>query len=134
VRAALPAFVKRWGPDLVFSTALYVAATAFLLFPVFSSAFMLSAVALLLGLGMGCAQPVTLMLIYSRAPEGRSGEALGMRVTINQITHIIVPVIFGTLGTAFGIAPVFIINAFIQVGGGLLNRGNLRPGAVNAPG
>ncbi len=134
VRMALPAFVKRWGPDLVFSVALYVAASAFLLFPLFSSAFMLSVVALLLGLGMGCAQPVTLMLIYSRAPEGRSGEALGMRVTINQITHIIVPVVFGTLGSAFGIAPVFVINALIQVSGGLLNRANLRPGAANAPG
>ena len=51
----------------------------------------LAAIALVLGLGMGCAQPVTLMLIFSRAPEGRSGEALGMRVTINQFTHIVVP-------------------------------------------
>ena len=125
VRIWLPDFVKRWGPDAVFSMALYVAAGAFLLFPLFTSAFMLSVVALILGLGMGCAQPVTLMLIYSRAPEGRSGEALGMRVTINQITHIVVPIVFGTLGTAFGVAPVFMVNALIQVGGGILNRRNV---------
>jgi MFS family permease len=122
VRIWLPKFVKRWGPDTVFSVSLYVAAAAFVVFPLISSAAMLSVVALVIGLGMGCAQPVTLMLVYSRAPEGRSGEALGMRVTINQITHIVVPIIFGTLGSAFGVAPVFLINALILAAGGTLNR------------
>jgi MFS family permease len=122
VRVWLPRLVSRWGADTVFNTSLYVAAVAFLIFPLFSSAVTLSAVALVLGLGMGCAQPVTLMLIYGRAPEGRSGEALGMRVTINQITHIVVPILFGSLGSFFGIAPVFLVNAMILAGGGALNR------------
>jgi len=122
VRIWLPVLVKRWGPDAVFNGSLYVSAAAFLLFPLFSGAAALAAIALVLGLGMGCAQPVTLMLIFSRAPEGRSGEALGLRVTINQITHIAVPVLFGTIGSFFGVAPVFIINALILTGGGVLNR------------
>jgi MFS family permease len=129
VRIWLPKFVKRWGPDRVFSMSLYVAATAFLMFPLFDTAVMLSMVALVIGLGMGCAQPVTLMLVYSRAPEGRSGEALGMRVTINQVTHIVVPIFFGTLGSAFGVAPVFLINALILAGGGMLNRSDSQPPA-----
>jgi MFS family permease len=79
-------------------------------------------VALVCGLGMGCAQPVTLMLVFSRAPEGRSGEALGMRVTINQFTHIVVPIVFGSIGSVFGVAPVFAVNALILAGGGWLNR------------
>jgi len=87
---------------------------------------LLSVVAFVLGLGMGCAQPVTLMLIFSRAPEGRSGEALGMRVTINQITHIAVPVLYGTIGSAFGVPSVFVVNALILTGGGLLNRARTR--------
>jgi predicted MFS family arabinose efflux permease len=126
VRIWLPALVKRWGDERVFSYSLYVSAVAFLMFPLFSSAPTLCIVALVLGLGMGCAQPITLMLIYSRAPEGRSGEALGMRVTINQFTHIVVPIVFGTLGSAFGVAPVFLVNALILAGGGALNRGNSR--------
>jgi MFS family permease len=123
VRIWLPRLVKRWGPEQVFNTSLFVAAASFVIFPFFDSALTLCAVALILGLGMGCAQPVTLMLVYGRAPEGRSGEALGMRVTINQFTHIVVPVVFGTLGSIFGIAPVFWINSLILVGGGLLQRG-----------
>lgn len=127
VRTGLPVLLKRWGPDTVFNGSLYVSAAAFLLFPLFSGALALAAIALVLGLGMGCAQPVTLMLIFSRAPEGRSGEALGMRVTINQITHIAVPVIFGAIGSVFGVAPVFITNALILTGGALLNREKIPP-------
>jgi predicted MFS family arabinose efflux permease len=126
VRVGLPVLVKRWGPDAVFNGSLLVSAVGFLLFPLFSSAPALAAIALVLGLGMGCAQPVTLMLIFSRAPEGRSGEALGLRVTINQITHIAVPILFGTIGSVFGVAPVFLINALILAGGGLLNRARER--------
>jgi len=122
VRIALPGLVKRSSPDVVFSRSLYISAFAFLLFPMFDSAAALSAVALVLGLGIGCAQPVTLMLIFSRAPEGRSGEALGMRITINQLTHIAVPIIFGSLGSLFGVAPVFFANALILAGAGKLNR------------
>ena len=122
VRTALPAMVKRWSADKVFNGSLYVSAAAFLFFPLLNNAPALAALALVLGLGMGCAQPVTLMLIYNRAPDGRSGEALGMRVTINQFMHIAVPIIFGSLGTAFGVAPVFYINSVILAGGGFLNR------------
>ena len=122
VRILLPAMVKRWGADRVFNTSLFVSAVAFLFFPLLSTAPALAALALVLGFSMGCAQPVTLMLIYSRAPEGRSGEALGMRITINQFMHIAVPILFGSLGTMFGVAPVFFINSAILAGGGWLNR------------
>jgi predicted MFS family arabinose efflux permease len=127
VRVGLPEWVKRWGPDRVFNGSLFVSAVTFLLFPLSTSAFALAAIALVLGFGMGCAQPVTLMLIFSRAPAGRSGEALGMRVTINQLTHIAVPVVFGSIGSAFGVAPVFVTNALILAGAGLLNRERARP-------
>ena len=122
VRMGLPALVKLWGADTVFNRSLYVSAVAFTLFPFFTDAVTLSLVALVCGLGMGCAQPVTLMLVFSRAPEGRSGEALGMRVTINQFTHIVVPIVFGTIGSIFGVAPVFVVNALILASSGLFNR------------
>ena len=122
VRVALPALVKRWGADTVFNGSLYVSSVAFLAFPLVSNAPALAALALMLGFGMGCAQPVTLMLIFSRAPQGRSGEALGMRITMNQFMHVVVPILFGSLGTVFGVAPVFFINSVILAGGGWLNR------------
>jgi len=122
VRAALPGIVKRWNADRVFSGSLMVSAFAFLMFPMFTSTIALTGAALVFGLGIGAAQPVVLMLIFNRAPAGRSGEALGMRITINQFTHIAVPIVFGSLGSVFGIAPVFLANALILAGAGVLSR------------
>ena len=59
-------------------------------------------------------------MIYGRAPEGRSGEALGLRMTINNFTHMVTPLLFGAIGTAFGVAPVFLMNAGMLAFGGIL--------------
>lgn len=120
VRLVMPALVKRWSAETVLTWSLYAGCATYLLFPLFESAVLLAAIAFALGLGMGCGQPLTMSLIYSRAPEGRSGEALGLRVSINNFMHIVVPLMFGTIGTVLGVAPVFIANALILGGGGVL--------------
>lgn len=125
VRLVMPALVRRWNAETVLTWSLYAGCIAYLLFPLFESAVLLAAMAFALGLGMGCGQPLTLSLIYSRAPQGRSGEALGLRVTINNFMHIVVPLLFGTIGSALGVAPVFIANAVILGSGGvLIGRGD----------
>jgi MFS family permease len=78
-------------------------------------------VAFLLGLGLGSAQPLTIMLTYHHAPQGRSGEALGMRLTVNKITQIAIPVVFGGIGTVFGLTPVFWANAAFLLAGGVMS-------------
>jgi MFS family permease len=122
VRLVMPALVKRWSADTVLVFALFIGGAAYLLFPFCQQGLLLGAVAFILGLGMGCSQPLSLMLIYDRAPPGRSGEALGLRLTINNFMHIAVPMIFGSLGTAFGVAPVFVTNAAFLTAGGILTR------------
>jgi MFS family permease len=120
VRLVMPALVKRYSPDTVLLWALYIGAVSYVLFPIFDTALLLAGVAFILGLGMGCSQPVSLMLIYDRAPPGRSGEALGLRLTLNNFMHIAVPMIFGTIGTALGVAPVFYANAALLAAGGAI--------------
>lgn len=122
VRTILPQIVKRLGEEQVLIGSIFIASATYLLFPLVESGILLGIIAFLLGLGTGCGQPLTLMMIYARAPEGRSGEALGLRMTINNLTHIIVPLFFGTLGTAFGVAPVFLANAAMLGAGGMLSR------------
>lgn len=122
VRLVMPAMVKRWGEDALFLWSLSLGAATYLIFPLFESAVLLGMVAFMLGLGMGCGQPLSMMLIYGRAPKGRSGEALGLRLTINNLMHIAVPLVFGTVGSAFGVGPVFIANSLLLAGGGVLIR------------
>jgi len=122
VRLVMPALVRRWGAEAVLTSSLFVGGAAYLLFPLFESAVLLGTIAFVLGLGMGCGQPLTLTLIYSRAPHGRSGEALGLRLTLNNFMHIAVPLAFGTLGTVLGVWPVFVANSLLLTGSGVVSR------------
>ncbi len=122
VRVVMPRIVKRFGEEQVLTASIFIAAGTYLLFPLVESGLLLAAIAFLLGLGTGCGQPLTLMMIYARAPEGRSGEALGLRMAINNLTHLAVPLFFGAVGTAFGVTPVFLANAAMLGAGGMLSR------------
>ncbi len=113
VRVWMPAIVKRMGENNVLTFALGVAAVTYLIIPWLSSVWMLATCTFVLGLGMGCCQPLAMMMIFNRAPEGQSGEALGLRQTINHFTHMAVPICFGGLGTFFGVAPVFVVTALM---------------------
>jgi len=46
-----------------------------------------------------------------------------VRVTVNNLTHFVIPLIFGSIGTAFGFAPVWLSNsALLGLGGWLVRR------------
>ena len=123
IRAVLPWLIKRTSEVQILIYAIFVAAFAFTLFPLFSHPVALGAVAFLLGLGVGCGQPMSMSLIYALAPTGRASEAAGVRVTVNNFTHLVIPLLFGTIGTAFGYAPVWLANSvLLSVGGWLVRR------------
>lgn len=110
-RALLPVLVRNFGEEKTLLYALFLAAAMFTLIPLFSSALMLGAICFTLGLGMGLGQPLTVMLCYHYSPEGRAGESLGLRIAINNSMHVAVPALFGAVGAAFGLAPVFWVSA-----------------------
>ena len=83
---------------------------------------MLGLISFTFGLGMGCGQPVVIMLMFSNSQSGRSGEALGLKFAVNQLTKLVCPVIFGAIATVAGLSPMFWLNAAIMVGGGVLSR------------
>jgi MFS family permease len=122
VRIVMPWLVRQYGEEHVLTASIFSAAATYVLFPLVESGLLLGAIAFLLGLGTGCGQPLTMMMIYSRAPEGRSGEAFGLRMAINNLTHIVVPLFFGAVGSAFGVMPVFLANAAMLGAGGALSR------------
>ena len=122
VRVWMPDIVKRFGEHQVLTFALGMAAITYLIIPWVTNVAMLMMITFTLGLGMGCGQPLIMMMIYNRAPEGQSGEALGLRQTINHFTHMAVPLAFGAIGSAFGVWPVFAVNSLMLLSSGLLSR------------
>jgi MFS family permease len=127
VRLWMPRLAGRFGEEPVLAASLLVAGVTYLLFPLFDDLAVLVAIAFVLGLGLGCGQPLSVVLTYNRSPAGRAGEALGLRMTVNKATQIVVPAAFGSLGAAAGVLPVFWGSAaLLLIGGWLCARGGVR--------
>jgi predicted MFS family arabinose efflux permease len=130
VRMGMPGATRRMGEVGVLTASLFIAGLTYLLVPLVSSAPLLAGIAFLLGIGLGCAQPLTIILTYNHAPPGRSGEALGLRLTVNKLTQIVVPLAFGAMGTAFGLLPVFWANGAFLLAGGAISLAERRVAAA----
>ncbi|MEQ1775472.1 MAG: MFS transporter [Burkholderiales bacterium] len=110
-RFAMPLLLQHWRGERVMFACLLFAACAFAAFPLSTNLYYMLAIAFCLGLGLGCGQPLSMMIAYNRSPEGREGEVTGLRLTANNVARVVIPVICGVLGTALGAAPVFWLNA-----------------------
>jgi len=126
IRLALPAMAKRWTEFEILLYAIGFAGLVFVLFPFLENPFALAAASFLLGLGCGVGQPMSMSLIYSLSPAGRSSEGAGLRVMFNHFTHLVVPIAFGGIGTIFGFAPVFVSCSALLIGGSWYGHVNER--------
>ena len=117
IRGLLPAISRRLSAWPLLAVSLAIAAGSFLLFPLLERAAFLMAVAFFLGLGLGMSQPMVMALLHNTVPQGRVGEAIGVRMTIVNISQIAIPLSFGALGTALGMVPVFWATALLLSGG-----------------
>src|SRR5207253_2444137 len=86
VRAFMHRLAKRFTEAGVLSGSLFLAALAYAAVPALTEGALLAFAAFALGLALGSAQPLTIILTYNHAPKGRSGEALGMRLMANKVT------------------------------------------------
>jgi predicted MFS family arabinose efflux permease len=120
VRMFLARLVKKVATEKLLAAALFMGTVGFSLVPFFSHPVALAAVAFTFGLGMGLGIPLTVILMFSRSAEGRSGETLGLRLTVNNFVRVAGPIAFGAVGTAFGVPPVFWINGCLMAIGGVV--------------
>jgi MFS family permease len=122
VRTLLPLLVRRWGEDRVMTASMLIAGATFLLFPFVEQVGFLLVLSFVLGLGLGVGQPLSVIMTYNRAPAGRTGEALGVRFTLVNLTHMVIPLAFGTIGSALGLVTVFLANAVLMAGGSYVHH------------
>lgn len=122
VRLAMPFIVRRLHPWALLSVSLLMAGLAFLAMPFTHSVGLLMLIAFLLGLGLGAPQPIVLTLLHQFAPPGRAGEALGLRTTLINASQTVMPLLFGAVGTAFGMTPLFWAMAACMLGSSAFAR------------
>jgi predicted MFS family arabinose efflux permease len=121
VRTLMHRLAQRYTEVGVLTGSLFVAALAYFAVPGLADGALLAGAAFALGLALGSAQPLTIILTYNYAPAGRSGEALGMRIMANKVTQIAVPLAFGGFGAALGAAPVFLATGAFLLAAGLIS-------------
>ena len=90
-RIFLPGLLSKSSEQRMLGYAFALGGLGFLLVPLFHSAVLLALVSFVIGLGMGCSAPITMMLMFTRSKEGRSGEAMGLRQTADNLTRLVSP-------------------------------------------
>lgn len=122
VRFLLARLLKKFKEEQLLAYSFFIGAISLVLMPFFQSVYVLALLSFMLGMGMGFGQPIITMLMYSYSPKGRTGEALGMRMSFVHLTRLISPVVFGAIGSTLGLTAMFVVNAVAMAGGGLLSR------------
>ncbi len=123
VRLAMPSVARRMSAWTVICAALVISGAAYSMFPLAQQVPYLIALSFLLGLGLGCAQPMIMAVLYAASPAGRQGEAIGVRTTMMNVSHTFLPLLFGAMGAVLGMGPVFwSMSGLLLCGGWLANR------------
>lgn len=117
VRIVIPPLSRRLSEWQVLAGALALTAIVYMVFPAFRAVPVLLGLSLVLGLGLGSALPMIMSGIQQVAPPGRSGESIGIRSMLINTSQTLLPVLFGTVGSAAGTGFVFWAVAAILCGG-----------------
>jgi len=126
IRLALPVISRYMREWPMITTTFAIACVAYAIFPLVGTVPLLASIAFLLGLGLGATQPSIMALVYATAPSGRAAEAVGVRTVVLNASHTALPLLFGGLGAALGMLPVFwSMSAALAAGGVFANRRRL---------
>lgn len=123
IRLLLPRISRGAGEWGTMGGALFVTALGYLAFPLLSDFGPLMVASFLLGMSLGCGQPVSMALVHRHSPEDRIGEAVGVRSTITSASQTFLPMLFGALGSAVGMIAVFwAVSVLLAAGGAFAIR------------
>lgn len=127
IRLFIARLARRFTEWQVLAGTLGLTGAVYAVFPFFSSLAPLLVLAFVLGLALGCAFPMVMSAIASTAPAGRSGEAIGIRSMLINVSQTVLPVTLGALGSAGGTAIAFWVIAALLAAGALFALGRHRP-------
>ncbi len=107
VRLIMPMIASHLREWAVIAGAMLSAALLYAVYPLLHSPWAMFLCSVLLGLSLGSVQPMIMSALHLITPPHRQGEALGLRLMSINVSSILMPMVFGTVGTAIGVASVF---------------------------
>jgi predicted MFS family arabinose efflux permease len=133
VRLVLPLVLNRVSEWAMIRLAMVTAVGVYFLYPFFPVLPVMLALSFVLGLGLGVSQPMILSSVHRVAPEGRIGEAVGLRLMLVNASQALLPTAFGAAGGVFGLAPIFWGMSAVISSGVFYTRRAGRPGQPGRP-
>jgi MFS family permease len=107
VRVFLPLLAHRLEEVKLVRGAMIGTAVVFVLYPMATNPWLMGACAVLLGITLGCVQPVIMSTLHHITPDHRHGEALAFRSMAINASSTLMPLLFGAIGAAVGAAVLF---------------------------
>ncbi|WP_342556559.1 MFS transporter [Paenibacillus sp. FSL H8-0548] len=120
VRLFLSRLTGRFGRELTLLISILLAGVSFLLVPLSTNTLLCALISALMGVGLGCGQPLSMTTTYNASPKSRTGEVLGLRMASNRLSQMIAPLFFGLVGAWTGIIAVFYVSGAFLIGGAFL--------------
>jgi MFS family permease len=119
IRILQGAIIQRFSRRLILISTLTLAGISFALIPLNNHVVYYCLLSVLIGLGIGLAQPLSLTAVVNLSPMGSSGKALGISITGNRFAQMLSPIFFGTVVQLTSLTPVFGLCGFILIVGSL---------------
>jgi len=117
IRVLLPMIAAHVRERHVITGAMGATALLFGIYPLLHSPLSMGACSILLGVALGCVQPMVMSMLHQITPEHRHGEAVGLRMMAINASSVAMPMLFGVAGTVIGIGGVFwIVGAVVGLG------------------
>lgn len=107
VRLLIPFVSERITEWKVVMTAMIGACMLFCIYPLMPSALAMMACSVCLGFVLGSVQPMVMSMIHMVTPAHRQGEALGLRMMAINGSSVVMPMLFGSIGTVVGVGALF---------------------------
>jgi MFS family permease len=127
-RLILPFFAGRLREWPVIFAVMLAAALILGLYPFLEHPVAMGAGSLVLGFVLGAPQPMMLSALHALTPDGRHGEAIGLRMAATNLSSVAMPLAFGALGALVSASLVFWMISAATAAGSRLAWGMARGG------
>ena len=107
VRLLTPLVAAQLREWAILFGAMAATAVLFGIYPLVHAPLAMGLCSALLGFSLGSTQPMVMSLLHRLAPQHRYGEAVAMRVIVNNASSVGIPMVSGVAGSLIGAAGVF---------------------------
>jgi MFS family permease len=116
-RLFLPRLISWLGRERALAASMAAAGLGLLALPFVTAEWILAILMVGAGMGTGLGQPMTISWVAARSPRSERATALGLRITGNRASLLVIPPVLGAIAGAAGVAAIFVVLAGALLGG-----------------